>query len=50
MSEHKKVTNPCDGYAATCKKTAHNSVFTKWKGKSQCLLQKPLGSVMYSAF
>ena len=34
----------------TCKKTAHDSVFTKWKGTSRWLLQKPLGSVMYSAF
>ena len=50
MSEHKKVTNPCDGYAVACKKTAHYPVLTKWKGTSRWLLQEPLGSVMYFAF
>ena len=50
MSKRKKVPNSRDGYAVTCKKAAHRSVFTKWKGKSQCLLQKPLDSAMSSVF
>lgn len=50
MSKRKKVTHPYDGYAVACKKAAHRSVFIKWKGTSRWLLQKPLGSVMYSAF
>ena len=50
MSKRKKIPNSHDGYAVTCKKTMTQHVFTKWKGKSQCLLQKPLGSVMYSVF
>ena len=29
MSKRKKVPNSHDGYAVTCKKTAHRSVFTK---------------------
>lgn len=32
MSKRKKVPNSYDGYAVTCKKTAHRSVFTKQKG------------------
>lgn len=32
MSKRKKVPNSHDGYAVTCKKTAHRSVFTKQKG------------------
>ena len=32
MSKRKKVPNSHDGYAVTCKKTPHRSVFTKQKG------------------
>lgn len=32
MSKRKKAPNSHDGYAVTCKKTAHRSVFTKQKG------------------
>lgn len=48
MSKRKKVPNSHDGYAVTCKETAHDTVFIKWKGTSRWLLQKPLDSVMYS--
>lgn len=32
MHKRKKVLNSHDGYAVTCKETAHCSVFTKQKG------------------
>lgn len=50
MSKRKKVPNSHDGYAVTCKKTAHRSVFTKQKGIYNNDFAKPLDSVMSSTF